>query len=38
MVFRFIMIALFSLTASRLFLYQGTEIYHAIVEMFKTKA
>ncbi|CAM3693343.1 hypothetical protein CYOC110262_17265 [Cytobacillus oceanisediminis] len=34
---RFVMIGLFSLTASSLFFYQGTEIYHAFAEYFKQK-
>ncbi len=33
--FRFIMIAMFSLTALSLFTYQGTEIYHAFMDFFK---
>lgn len=37
MLFRFIMIGIFSLTASRLFLFQGIEIYHAFADMIRSK-
>lgn len=37
MLFRFIMIGFFSLTAAGLFTYQGIEIYHAFMDFFKQK-
>ncbi len=35
--FRFIMIGFLSLTASRMFLFQGIEIYHAFADMIRNK-
>ncbi|WP_277988067.1 MULTISPECIES: hypothetical protein [Halobacillus] len=35
--FRMIMIGLFSLTALSLFTVQGTEMYHAFMELFNHK-
>lgn len=34
---RFLMIGLFSLTASSLFFYQGMEMYHAFTDFFRQK-
>jgi hypothetical protein len=35
--FRLIMVGIFSLTASRLFLFQGIEIYHAFTDLIRNK-
>lgn len=35
--FRMIMIGMFSLTALSLFTVQGTEMYHAFLELFNNK-
>lgn len=35
MLIRFLLIGLFSLTASSLFFYQGVEIYQAFTDFFK---
>ena len=34
---RFLIIGMFSLTAMSLFLYQGIEIFHAIIDLNKNK-
>ncbi len=38
MIFRFIVIGFFSLTALSVFSYQGVEVFHAVADMFRARS